>query len=131
MGLMSQIKDEMELANRRILSTLMRTAGAGGWRLAVETVGDEQERRIVGVEDNTGTMVMGDCMSDVNNEVTVADARFVAMFDPAILLAFRELFDLARREDVGSPFFLPAYRLAEKINKKWEEAEALLKGESA
>lgn len=130
MGLMSQIKDEMELANRRILSTLMRTDG-GSWRLAIETLGDEQERRVVGIEDSTGTMVMGDCMSDVNNEVTVADARFVAMFDPVILSAFRELFDLARREDVGSPFFLPAYRLAEKINKKWEEAEALLKGENA
>jgi hypothetical protein len=116
------IREEVELANQRLAATV-RMASGKHWRLAVELTGDEQEPRVVGVEDSSGVMVMGDCMSDVNNEVTVGDARFVAMMDASMVDGFRMLMNFSASLEVDSPLISMAYSVAVMINKKWDEAE--------
>lgn len=112
-------------AARKILMRLYTVSGNESgmdWQLAVEEA--EDDRRVVGVMNERGDMVMGDCMSDPNNEVTVADAQLIALMDPRFVRMVIELFNLALDEiDHFSAFervVLHARRMAQKIVKQWE-----------
>jgi hypothetical protein len=119
---------EIHLACARLSAAIGATSG-DGWRLAIELAGDEQEPRVVGVEDSSGTMVMGDCMSDVNNEVAVGDARFIAMLEGAVANGLRDILKLSRDLKEDSPIFLTAYLTACALNTKWDQAERALSAE--
>lgn len=123
------VREEIRLASRR-LGTAIQQASGRGWRPAVETVGVEREHRVVGVESSDGTMVMGDCMSDVNNEVTTGDVRFVSLMDPGMAFYFSDLLDKGADLTVDSPLFPAIHLAAMTINEKWEAAEKALKGET-
>ena len=124
------VREEIRLASRRLSDAIYQTSGRG-WRLAIETVGDEQERRVVGVESSSGTMVMGDCMSDVNNEVTTGDARFIALVDPSTAFYFSALLEKGADLATDSPLFPVVHTVALEINKKWDEAQKALEGGNA
>lgn len=111
-------RENIRLASSR-LSDLIYQTSSRSWRLAVEQVGDEQERRIVGVESTGGTMVMGDCMSDVNNEVAIGDAEYIAVLDPDVAFYLCALLDGAADAPKGSPIFATAASVAFEINRKW------------
>jgi hypothetical protein len=124
------VREEIRLASRRLSDAIYQTSGRG-WRLAIETTGDEQERRVVGVESSGGTMVMGDCMSDVNNEVTTGDARFIALVDPSVAFYFSDLLEKGADLATDSPLFPAVHTVALEINRKWVEAQRALEGENA
>lgn len=113
-------------AARKILMRLYTVSGNNSgmdWQLAIERA--EDDRRVVGVMNERGDMVMGDCMSDSNNEVTVVDAQLIALMDPRFVRMVIDLFDLALGEiDRYSAFehlVIHARRMAQKIVKQWEE----------
>lgn len=125
---LDDMRKEMLLARKRILLGVGMAEGRD-WRLAIEKVGDEQERHVVGVEDSRGSMVMGDCMSDPNNEVTVGDARFIAMFDPIVMMWFAHLLGHSAELNEESNAFSAAYEISRQVNAKWAESEKALNGE--
>jgi hypothetical protein len=113
-------------AARKILMRLYTVSGNNSgmdWQLAVEET--EDDRRVVGVMNERGDMVMGDCMSDPSNEVAVADAQLIALMDPRFVRMVIDLFDLALGEiDRYSAFehlVIHARRMARKVVKQWEE----------
>jgi len=112
-------------AARKILMRLYTVSGNNSgmdWQLAVEKA--EDDRRVVGVMSERGDMVMGDCMSDPNNEVTVADAQLIALMDPRFARMVIDLFNSALEEiDRYGAFehlVIHARRMAQKIVKQWE-----------
>lgn len=113
-------------AARKILMRLYTVSGNNSgmdWQLAIEEA--EDDRRVVGVMNEHGDMVMGDCMSDPNNEVAVADAQLIALMDPRFVRMVIDLFDLAL-EEIGrygafEYLVIHARRMAQKIVKQWEE----------
>jgi hypothetical protein len=112
-------------AARKILMRLYTVSGNDSgmdWQLAVEEA--EDDRRVVGVMNERGDMVMGDCMSDPNNEVTLADAQLIALLDPRFVRMVIDLFNAALEEiDRYGAFehlVIHARRMAQKIVKQWE-----------
>jgi hypothetical protein len=112
-------------AARKILMRLYTVSGNDSgmdWQLAVEEA--EDDRRVVGVMNERGDMVMGDCMSDPNNEVTLADAQLIALMDPRFVRMVIDLFNAALEEiDRYGAFeylVIHARRMAQKIVKQWE-----------
>jgi len=112
-------------AARKILMRLYTVSGnvsGMDWQLAVEEA--EDDRRVVGVMNERGDMVMGDCMSDPNNEVTVTDAQLIALMDPRFARMVIDLFNAALEEidRFGAFEYLAihARRMAQKIVKQWE-----------
>jgi hypothetical protein len=112
-------------AARKILMRLYTVSGNDSgmdWQLAVEEA--EDDRRAVGVMNERGDMVMGDCMSDPNNEVTLADAQLIALMDPRFVRMVIDLFNAALEEiDRYGAFehlVIHARRMAQKIVKQWE-----------
>lgn len=112
-------------AARKILMRLYTVSGNDSgmdWRLAVEET--EDDRHVVGVMNERGDMVMGDCMSNPNNEVTVADAQLIALMDPRFVRMIIDLFNSALEEiDRYGAFehlVIHARRMAQKIVKQWE-----------
>lgn len=126
---LESVREEIRLAGRRIHQVIQWTSSRN-WELAIETVGDEQERRVVGVQSYGGDMVMGDCMSNVNNEVTVGDARFVTLMGPGTAFYFSALLEKGADLAIDSPLFPIVHTAALEINRKWAEMEKALKGES-
>ena len=117
-------RNEIQTA-RKILTRLYTVSGNDSgmdWQLAVEE--SEDDRRVVGVMNERGDMVMGDCMSNVNNEVTVADAQLIALMDPRFVRMVIDLFNSALEEiDRYGAFehlVIHARRMAQKIVKQWE-----------
>lgn len=113
-------------AARKILMRLYTVSGNNSgmdWQLAIERA--EDDRRVVGVMNERGDMVMGDCMSDSNNEVAVADAQLIALMDPRFVRMVIDLFDLALEEinryGAFEHLVIHARRMAQKIVKQWEE----------
>lgn len=113
-------------AARKILMRLYTVSGNNSgmdWQLAVEET--EDDRRVVGVMNERGNMVMGDCMSDPNNEVTVADAQLIALMDPRFVRMVIDLFNSALEEidrfSAFEHFVIHARAMAQKIVKQWEE----------
>jgi hypothetical protein len=112
-------RENIRLAASR-LSDLIYQTSSRSWRLAIERVGDEQERRIVGVESPNGTMVMGDCMSDVNNEVAIGDAEYITVLDPDVAFYLCAVLEgAADSAPNGSPLLANASAAAFEINRKW------------
>jgi hypothetical protein len=112
-------------AARKILMRLYTVSGNDSgmdWQLAVEEA--EDDRRVVGVMNERGDMVMGDCMSDPNNEVTLADAQLIALMDPRFVRMVIDLFNAALEEidryGAFEHFVIHARRMAQKIVKQWE-----------
>ncbi|WGV35743.1 hypothetical protein SEA_FRANKENWEENIE_50 [Streptomyces phage Frankenweenie] len=112
-------------AARKILMRLYTVSGNDSgmdWQLAVEEA--EDDRRVVGVMNERGDMVMGDCMSDPNNEVTLTDAQLIALMDPRFVRMVIDLFNAALEEiDRYGAFeylVIHARRMAQKIVKQWE-----------
>ena len=126
---LNAVREEIRVSGRRISDAIHQTSSRS-WELAIETVGDEQERRVVGVQSFGGTMVMGDCMSDVNNEVTVGDARFVTLMGPGTAFYFSALLEKGADLAIDSPLFPIVHTVALEINRKWADMEKALKGES-
>lgn len=127
-------KDSAKLALREGVRVIMRahTGSANSsrteWFVAGEVL--EEDTRIVGVVDDQGSMVMGDCMSDVNNEVTEAHARHVALMDPRFMWMILELFRRAIEEidliGLHSPVVQDAVAMARHLGKKWKKEVTLL-----
>lgn len=112
-------------AARKILMRLYTASGNSSgmdWQLAVEEA--EDDRNVVGVMNERGDMVMGECMADSNNEVMVADAQLIALMDPRFVRMVIDLFNSALEEvDRYGAFehlVIHARRMAQKIVKQWE-----------
>lgn len=125
MAQVEAIRSDIKAA-RKILMRLYTVSGNNSgmdWQLAIEEA--EDDRRVVGVMNERGDMVMGDCMSDPSNEVAVADAQLIALMDPRFVRMVIDLFDLALEEinryGAFEHLVIHARRMAQKIVKQWEE----------
>lgn len=129
MDLVAGLKKEQMIADLRGgISVLMHAYGGSGsssgmdWFVVVEHL--EDDTRVVGVENTRGDMVMGDCMSDVNNEVTEADAKHIALMDPRFTQMTIDMFRLAigELELLGpcSPVVDHAVDMARHLKKRWD-----------
>lgn len=125
MAQVEAIRSDIKAA-RKILMRLYTVSGSNSgmdWQLAIEEA--EDDRRVVGVMNERGDMVMGDCMSDPSNEVAVADAQLIALMDPRFVRMVIDLFDLALEEinryGAFEHLVIHARRMAQKIVKQWEE----------
>lgn len=74
------------------LGGLAMYARGDDWKLATERVGDEQEERIVGIDNGHGELVLGDLMNHLDNqEVCPDDARLIATMDPKVAYLTHQL----------------------------------------
>lgn len=119
----ASVKAELKEARRILMRAYIASGNASGMDWFVATERTEDDARVVGVMNGRGDMVMGDCMSDVNNEVTTADAQLIALFDPRFARMMIDMFQTAMDQtDLlgwADHFVLHATRMARHINEKW------------
>jgi len=102
------------------LDLLVNRASGTDWTLALTDGGPEDGPGITGVMNEKQDLVMGDCMADVNNEVSDVDARYVAMMDPGFGALVVGLL-LGAAEDAAFQWEVPRtfLHLARRINDKY------------
>lgn len=124
---MREEREKAKAALKEGVRVLMRAYTASGnssgmdWFVAFDR--SDGDTRVAGVENKNGDTVIGDCMSDVNNEVSEPDARHVALMDPRFTRMVLDMFRVAI-EDIdlvgpGSPVIEQAVRMAEHLAKRW------------
>lgn len=93
------------------------------WQFVVEEI--EDDWCVVGVMNECGNMVMGDCMLDLNNEVMVVDVQFIVFMDLCFVWMVIDLFNLVLEEidwfSVFEYFVIYVRVMVQKIVKQWEE----------
>lgn len=117
-------RTEIRAARKILMKVYTASGNSSGmdWQLAIEEA--EDDRHVMGVMNERGDMVMGECMADSNNEVMVADAQLIALMDPRFVRMVIDLFNSALEEidryGALEHFVIHARRMAQKIVKQWE-----------